>query len=272
MDTSPTMTPRSSSPLHVRAWPSTGSPPALVLLHGFTQNTDCWGPFADELAASHPVMAVDAPGHGRSAHDDADLWRSADLVAATIAQTTSAPPVVVGYSMGGRTALHLALAHRRAIAGLVLIGATAGIDSEIDRSARRTADEALAIRIETEPLVEFVDGWLSNPLFAGLRAETACRDARLSNRPAGLAASLRRCGTGNQEPLWARLGELTMPVLLIAGRDDSKFTALADRMAAAMSGTAATVSLIGGTHAVHLEQPAATAAAVTAWLAERFRI
>lgn len=61
-----------------------------------------------------------------------------------------------------------------------------------------------------------------------------------------------------------------MPVLLMAGRDDAKFTALARRMAMAMSGTAATVAVIDGTHAVHLEQPEAAAAAVTAWLAERF--
>lgn len=253
-------------PLHVRTWPLAGSPPALVLLHGFTQNSDCWGSFADELSADHQVFAVDAPGHGRSGHDHADLRQTAELVAATTAQITVEPPVVIGYSMGGRTALHLALAQPRSIAGLVLIGTTPGIDDDSERADRRAADEKLADRIETEPLADFIDGWLSNPLFARLDAASACRDARLSNRRDGLAASLRSCGTGTQEPLWARLSELTMPVLLIAGRHDTKFLTLAERMADAMPATSAELVGIDGTHAVHLERPTATATAIRAWL------
>lgn len=262
------MTPSAPPPLHVRAWEQTESTPTIVLLHGFTQNADCWGPFADELAAAHRVIAVDAPGHGRSDHDDADLWTAADLVAATVTGSTPDPVVVVGYSMGGRTALHLALTHPSLVAGLVLIGATAGIDDDAERAVRRAADERLATRIEAEPLPEFIDAWLADPLFAGLSAETACREARLTNRPDGLAASLRHCGTGTQEPLWDRLGELTMPVLVIAGRDDAKFTALAERLGGAMSAAPVRVIAIDGTHAVHLERPTATATAISAWLAD----
>ncbi len=258
-----------TAPLHTRAWPGDGfGGPTIVLLHGFTQNTDCWGLFADELAADHRVLAVDAPGHGRSGHDDADLWRAADLIAATV--EPHAPVVVVGYSMGGRMALHLALAHPTIVAGLVLIGATAGIDDDAERAVRRAADEQLANRIESEPLDDFIDSWLANPLFAGLDADAACRNRRLQNRPAGLAASLRRCGTGSQTPLWNRLPELAGPVLLIAGSRDSKFSALAERMAAAMTSAAVTVASVEATHAVHLEQPARTVAVIDEWLADRF--
>ncbi len=262
------MTVRASPPLHVRTWPRPGPNPTVALLHGFTQNTDCWGPFADELAEGHPLIALDAPGHGRSTHDDADLWRTADLVAATLATSAPDPPVVIGYSMGGRTALHLALAHPSSVVGLVLIGATAGIDDDSDRETRRIADQNLATRIETEPLPEFIDAWLDSPLFAGLDRRAACREARLANRPAGLAASLRHCGTGAQEPLWERLVEIEVPVLLITGRDDTKFRALAERMAGAMTATSVRTTVIDGTHAVHLEQPTATATAISAWLVE----
>jgi len=262
------VTASASPPLHVRTWEPKESKPTVVLLHGFTQNVECWGPFADELAAAHTVIAIDAPGHGRSDHDNADLWTSADLVAATVTGSTTDPVVVVGYSMGGRTALHLALSHPSLVAGLVLIGATAGIDGNSERAERRAADERLATRVEAEPLPEFIDAWLANPLFAGLSAETACREARLTNRPDGLAASLRHCGTGTQEPLWDRLEELTMPVLVIAGRDDVKFTALAERLAGAMPAAPVQVTAIDGTHAVHLERPTATATAISAWLAD----
>lgn len=262
------MTAPTAPPLHVRTWPESGRKPALALLHGFTQNSDCWGPFADELATGRQVIALDAPGHGRSAHDHADLWGTADLVAATLAVSSPDPPVVIGYSMGGRAALHLALAHPSSMTGLVLIGATAGIDDASERAARRAADDRLATWVESVPLPEFIDAWLDNPLFAGLDRRAACRESRLANRPAGLAASLRHCGTGAQQPLWERLGEIEVPVLLITGRNDAKFTALSERMAAAMTGTDVRRSVIDGNHAVHLEQPTATASAIAGWLAD----
>ncbi len=269
MATPPTMTARPATPLHVRTWPGSGSPPTLVLLHGFTQNSDCWGPLANALAAAHPLSAIDAPGHGRSNHDDADLWRAAELTADTISASVKAPPVVIGYSMGGRVALHLALIRPNAIAGLVLIGATAGIDDDGDRAARRAADEALAARIEVEPLPDFIDTWLTNPLFTGLTPEAAGRDARLANRSAGLAASLRHCGTGTQEPLWDRLDEVKVPVLLVAGRADVKFRSLAERLAAAMTDTEADLAVIDGTHAVHLERPETAATTINDWVDRR---
>ncbi len=221
-----------------------------MLLHGFTQNARCWGAIPDRLARSHQVVLVDAPGHGESAHDDADLWRAADLIAGV-----GGPATYVGYSMGGRMALHLALAHPELVERLVLIGATAGLDTEAERAARREADERLAERIEAGPLRSFLEGWLANPLFASLPAESRCLAERETNRPDGLAASLRSCGTGNQDPLWDRLAELTMPVALVVGSTDEKFTALAQRMAAQI-GANARVVIEPGSHAVHLEDDA----------------
>ena len=172
----------------------------LILAHGFTQNARCWGPFAEHLAVDHDLTLVDAPGHGRSGHDEADLWTAARLLT-----EVGGPGVYVGYSMGGRTALHAALAHPEVVRGLVLIGATPGLPGEDERAQRRRADDELASRLLDIGLPAFLDRWLSQPLFAGLDAEAAALPARLTNRPDGLAASLRRCGTGNQEPLWDRL-------------------------------------------------------------------
>jgi pimeloyl-ACP methyl ester carboxylesterase len=102
-------------------------------------------------------------------------------------------------------------------------------------------------------------------LFAHLGPEAAARHTRLENTAEGLAASLRLAGTGAQVPLWDRLAELAMPVLLVAGEHDAKFRALAERMAAAI-GTNATVALVTGAgHAAHLEQPDAFC-----WLVEQF--
>ncbi|MGI9599383.1 MAG: alpha/beta fold hydrolase [Acidimicrobiales bacterium] len=226
----------------------------LILTHGFTQNTRCWGPFATRLAEENEVVMVDGPGHGKSLHDDADLPAAASLTAAA-----AGPGIYIGYSMGGRVAIHAALDHPGLVTGLVLIGATAGIDRADQRAARRSADEALADGLLENGLAAFLDRWLSLPLFGGLSDEQAARAERLANRPEGLAASLRNCGTGTQEPRWDELGRLTMPVLVVAGEDDRKFTELGNRLVEAMTGTEAELALVPGTHAVHLERPRPTA-------------
>jgi 2-succinyl-6-hydroxy-2,4-cyclohexadiene-1-carboxylate synthase len=234
----------------------------LVLAHGFTQNARCWGPFGDDLATDHEVVAVDLPGHGLtpSDHDHADLATAGRLLG-----EAGGAGVYVGYSMGGRVALHTALDAPHAVEGLVLIGATAGLDEPGERLARRQADEAVAERLLAVGLPAFLDAWLANPLFAGLGPEAACLEARLDNRPEGLAASLHWCGTGTQEPLWDRLRAIDVPVLVVAGSHDPKFTALGTRLVSALP--RADLVIVPGTHCVHLENPAVTAAAVRRYLA-----
>ncbi|MCU0311599.1 MAG: alpha/beta fold hydrolase [Acidimicrobiales bacterium] len=235
----------------------------LVLVHGFTQTARCWGPFADLLAADHDVWAVDAPGHGGSAAVRADLVGGADLLGRSGHRAT-----YVGYSMGGRLALHLALARPDLVDRLVLIGATAGIDDDAQRAARRAADEGLADHLEAVGVDSFLAEWLAQPLFAGLSPSAAAVDERRRNTTGGLASSLRTAGTGSQRPLWDELHRLAMPVLLLAGGDDRKFTDLARRMAAAI-GENARVAVVPDTgHAAHLEAPERTAATVQRWLAD----
>jgi 2-succinyl-6-hydroxy-2,4-cyclohexadiene-1-carboxylate synthase len=246
-----------TSPLHADR---RGSGPRIVLVHGFTQTRRCWGPAAEGLATDHEVVSIDAPGHGLSRHDDADLWASADLLAATGGKGTW-----IGYSMGARLALHAALARPEVVERLVLIGATPGLRLEADRRARIAADEKLAERLEAEGLEAFLDEWLALPLFVGLTAEEACRAERLENRPEGLAASLRSVGTGRQEPLWDQLGDISVPALWVTGELDVKFGGLADE-AAGRCPLADRATIADASHTAHLEQPARFEAEVRRWL------
>lgn len=238
-----------------------GRGPRIVLVHGFTQTRNCWGPIVHDLQIDHEVMVVDAPGHGRSREADADLWRSADLLV-----ETGGPAIYVGYSMGGRMALHAALHHPDHVRALVLLGATAGIDDTDERTRRRKDDEALARQIEELGVADFLDRWLALPLFAGLTPETDCRTARLENDATALAASLRAAGTGGQQPVWGRLGELDMPVLCLAGREDEKFRDLAARLSAAIGDSARAEWIEGAGHTAHLEAPQAFLAVLRRWL------
>lgn len=239
-----------------------GEGPPLVLVHGFSQTSRCWGPEADALAVDHEVIRVDAPGHGRSVETSADLRSGARLIADQGGAAT-----YLGYSMGARFCLHVALGHPELVRGLVLLGGTAGIEDAGERAARHAQDLRTAAEIETKGLATFLDDWLRQPLFAQLPPDRAFRAERLANTVAGLQGSLEQAGTGAQDPSWHELGRLAMPVLLLAGGDDTKFAALATRMGDEI-GANATVALIDGAgHAAHLEQAERFLAVVQPWLA-----
>jgi 2-succinyl-6-hydroxy-2,4-cyclohexadiene-1-carboxylate synthase len=238
--------------------------PRLVLLHGFTQSGRCWGPVADDLARDHELVRLDAPGHGGSSDVRADLTRTA-----TLAAEAGGPGVYVGYSMGARMALHVALLVPEVVRGLVLVGGTPGIEDAAERSERRERDRALARRLRTIGVAAFVDEWLALPLFAGLPAWARFDDERRRNTVDGLASSLELAGTGSQRPLWGDLGRITVPVLAVAGADDERYAAIARRMAAAIGPHATAAAVPGAGHAAHLENPEAFLATVRPWLAQQ---
>jgi 2-succinyl-6-hydroxy-2,4-cyclohexadiene-1-carboxylate synthase len=236
----------------------------VVLAHGFTQTLATWGPVGQRLAERWEVVRVDLPGHGGSGDIRVGFEEAAGLVG-----KAGGVAAYVGYSLGGRLCLRLALDRPDLVPALVLIGGSPGIADPGGRAERRAADEALARRIERDGVEAFLDAWLAGPLFATLPVEAAGREERLANTAEGLAYALRRLGTGAQEPLWDRLGELRPPVLLVAGELDAKFAGIAREMAAAI-GPAARVALVPGAgHAAHLERPAETAALVEEFLAHR---
>lgn len=247
----------------------------LVLLHGFTGSRASWAAVAAALRPARRVVALDLPGHGatvvRDAAFDWSLGATADLVAAALTALRVERADVLGYSMGGRVALQLALAHPARIGRLALESASAGLASAAARARRRAADTALAAAIERDGVAAFVRRWEALPLFRSLaRQPEAVRDAlrrqRLACDPAGLAASLRGMGLGAQPWLGARLAALPVPVLLLTGADDAKFTRIAARLLPRFAD--ATHEIVAGAgHLPHLEQPARFLRAVRAFLA-----
>jgi 2-succinyl-6-hydroxy-2,4-cyclohexadiene-1-carboxylate synthase len=232
-------------------------PPALVLLHGFTQTRQSWRRTVQALGApGYRALVPDLPGHGQSAQ------RTPSFDACTAYVRALAPDrfTLVGYSMGGRIALHAALALRDRVERLVLVGASPGIADPAEREVRRAADAALADRIEQIGVEAFAAEWGAQPLFAGQppRVAAAANADRLRNTPAGLAAALRGLGTGVMAPLWDRLGELTVPVTLVVGERDEKFRTLAERMRERLPDARLAI-IPGAGHAAQLERPDAVA-------------
>jgi 2-succinyl-6-hydroxy-2,4-cyclohexadiene-1-carboxylate synthase len=239
----------------------TGRGPRVVFVHGFTQTGRSMIELAERLVArGYQAVVVDLPGHGGSADIRADLRRSADLLAAT-----AGPATYVGYSLGGRVCLHLAIMSPHVVERLAVIGAHPGIADEGERASRRASDEALAEHIIDVGVDAFLAEWLAQPLFAGLTVSEAELAERATNPALGLADSLRLCGTGTQLPLWDRLMELNMPVLALAGELDLKFVPIAERIAESVpDGTFSHVHAAG--HAAHLQQPNQVATRIELWL------
>jgi 2-succinyl-6-hydroxy-2,4-cyclohexadiene-1-carboxylate synthase len=245
-----------------------GDGPPLVLAHGFTQTHRVWGGLDAALAVGRTMVAVDLPGHGGSADVATDLVAGAAMLGAT-----GGPADYLGYSMGARFCLHLALDRPELVHRLVLVSGTAGIDDPVERSARRRSDEALAERLDPveggpaqDTVIEFVERWVADPMFGPVPASASAVAERSTNTAAGLASSLRLAGTGTQEPLWDRLEELTMPVLVVTGIRDSRFTELGRRLVASLGGTGSLVVIDDADHAPHLQHPDQVAAAVRSFL------
>lgn len=240
-----------------------GSGPPLVLVHGFTQTGRCWGPIADDLATDHTVIRVDAPGHGRSADVIAGLRGGGRMIADQGGEAT-----YLGYSMGGRYLIHLALANPELVQGLVLVGATAGIDDPAERAARAEADRRTAERIREQGLLTFLQEWVAQPMFAGIPAERQYLLERMENTVDGLESSVVQSGTGSQDPSWDKLHRLDMPVLVLAGELDEKYVALGRRLQESIGANATFATVPGAGHAAHLEQPEAFLAVLRPWLAD----
>lgn len=244
--------------IHAETW-GDGAP--LVLLHGFTGSAATWEPVRVLLGTRRRVVSLELPGHGASpppdpAHGLADVARSA-VAAVTALGIRRAD--WLGYSLGGRIALRVAVDHPAAVARLALESASPGLADPGARAVRAAADDALAARLERHGLAWFVDCWMAQPLFASQRRlDTTVlareRRLRLDQSPAGLAAALRAFGVGRQAPIWDRLATVTAPTLLVAGAEDARYVAIARAMATRLRDARVAVVPEAG-HTVHLENP-----------------
>lgn len=210
----------------------------LLLLHGFTGDSSSFDHLESHLGDLVRALAVDLPGHGASAPTSVTgregFLATVDALASLIGDGATD---VLGYSQGARLALALAVRHPSRVRRLVLESGSPGLRSRKARNARRDRDEALATSLLRDGTHAFATRWEALPMFEGLRrlpdplaAELSAR--RRSQSAEGLASALRALGTGAQPDLWPSLHRVRVPVLLLTGERDTKFTEIARRMCA----------------------------------------
>jgi 2-succinyl-6-hydroxy-2,4-cyclohexadiene-1-carboxylate synthase len=212
-------------------------------------------PTAEVVRASCDVRALDVPAPATFA-----------TTARTIG-TTGGRGIYVGYSMGGRLCLRLALDRPDIVQALMLVSTSPGIADPTERAARVEADELLAEGVERDGVAAFLAAWLAQPMFADIPADAPGLADRRKLTPEFLAACLRRLGAGAMDPMWNDVSRLAMPVMLVTGTRDERYTAIARRMLERMHVGVSLVRLDGG-HALPLEQPAVLGGLIAAFAAD----
>lgn len=238
----------------------TGTGPALVCLHGFTGTMATWKPFIEVWQKQFTVITIDLPGHGETVTESPIPM---NVCCAQINKLLESLQIdtfhLLGYSLGGRTALAFASLYPAKIKSLVLESASPGLKTAGEREDRMNQDDQLAERIEMEGIEAFTEFWTNIALFESQRSlpktvQESLEAERLNQSESGLAMSLRTMGTGCQDAFWDTLGVLKFPVLLIAGELDEKFTEINQEMAELLPKSKLEVIKDAG-HAIHLEQP-----------------
>lgn len=246
-----------------------GSGDPTLIIHGFTGSASAMRPLSERLPGRKIVP--DLVGHGRSESpaslDAYYLENISRQLSSLLQQLEASPASIVGYSLGGRIALHFALAHPEMVRSVALIGASPGIRGQDDRLNRKYSDGDLANSISQVGVGEFIEAWVAMPMWESLRDKLTADQwqesitQRRSNHSLGLANSLRANGTGSMNPLHDILGDLKAPTLLIAGDQDYKFLEIAYEMSDKIPDVSVEAIVDSG-HAAHLEQPDATANAI----------
>lgn len=242
----------------------TGRGRPLVLLHGFAGSSRSWEPVAHSLGTGRRLVAIDLLGHGGSDGPPAErhaIERQVADLAWLIEGQCEGPVDILGYSLGARVALWLAVAAPELVGRLVLESPSAGIDGLAEREARVAADERWAALLESGDLGAFHDAWEAQPVFASRAGlpegdRTALHEIHLAASARGLAASLRGAGQGVMPSLHDRLAAIRRPALVIAGSLDPVGLERATTVARLLPYARMEVVPDAG-HAPHLERPEA---------------
>ncbi|GIU25977.1 2-succinyl-6-hydroxy-2,4-cyclohexadiene-1-carboxylate synthase [Shewanella sp. MBTL60-007] len=234
--------------------------PCVVLLHGFLGSKEDWNEIVEQLGDDFFCVSLDLPGHGASKSamlPTPGFNQCAELIHTTLKQLNVSQYHLVGYSLGGRIALHLARLHPQALQSLCLESCHPGLQEQTARAERKANDMAWTQKLQTLPIREFLALWYRQAVFSDLTEAEQAKliDKRARNSALQLLNCYQATSLAEQEDLWDTPSLLSVSCHFIAGYQDHKFMALAKRWQEQQPLSLHSIEASG--HNVHLAAPRA---------------
>jgi 2-succinyl-6-hydroxy-2,4-cyclohexadiene-1-carboxylate synthase len=240
----------------------------LVALHGFMGTPDTFRMVS--VTPGHPVLALPLPEPDPVPAPKVRLSAFHDHVARRLLQTLDTQDVsrfhLLGYSLGGRIALHMAHLAPERIDSLILESTNPGLERLDECEARCQHDAAWAHRIRRE-WPDVLHDWYEQPVFASLSPplKRELIAEKKGQDPERMARMLERLSLGRQHAFWEDLSRAVFPILFVSGEMDDRYRAIGERLAA-HPGPIRHCSIPGAGHVVHREQPEAYLAVLQSFL------
>lgn len=244
---------------HVKLHQSGRALPYLLMLHGFMGSGHVFDHLLDELKSFCNPITVDLAGHGKTQSPaDPKFYTSEKQVRQVISivkRLAFSPLYLYGYSMGGRLAFQLLAKHAEFFSGVIIESSHCGIESEIERLARKELDEKRARQIKSD-FENFLEEWNNMPLFQHTppKLRSVYKDIMMQQNPENMASSLREFGSGVMPAVCNQIKNIDVPLTLISGELDKKYAAIMANLKDEFHSTNLNLIKKAG-HRVHTDQP-----------------
>lgn len=197
-----------------------GKGSAIVLLHGFLENSSMWDYFVEKLSGKYRVITIDLLGHGQTeclgyVHKMED---NADVVAAVLSELKIRRAVIAGHSMGGYVALAFAELYPEKVKAIALINSTSRADND-----ERKANRDRAIAAVKKDYTSFVRLSIANLFSPDNRERLSAeienvKSEALKTPLQGIVASLEGMKIRNDREVLLHFAPY--PILLVLGKKD----------------------------------------------------
>lgn len=235
----------------------------ILFIHGFAGSSDDWLQIFPQINKHYLPFAIDLIGHGKSSSPSDISYYTHDAIANHLKSIFDfyniTEPIICGYSMGGRAAISFAMKYPQNVKALILESSSPGIINSSERDLRYRNDLSLAENIQLKGLEFFDEYWSNLPIFDSQKYLSAhqlaqIKTKRLNNNITGLCNSLRGFSVGVMPNFWNRLPKIEVPVLLISGEYDNKYTEINRIMSGLIKNSESKIIDSCG-HNTHLEKP-----------------
>ena len=224
----------------------------IYYLHGNMQSFDVWAPIIDQLSKLRPELSHSPVNLYQRRYHGFDDWTE-DFCNMVESEANGEKSILLGYSLGGRLALHACLSQPDLWQAVILIGADPGLESEEEKKLQLDRDRNWAERLKREPLKKLVVEWDAKSVFCGIGNQAPRNMGEMD--PDRFSQQFEVFSKGLQQNLVPKLAELkSPPVLFLSGEKDQKYQGIGEKLAKSSPVVKAQVVADAG-HRVPWENP-----------------